>query len=145
MIKCPYCDRAFNNESSLNSHKGKSHREEVMDEPARVRTTDSIDTLDITKRELEELRSKHNRRCDVCGKFETAAVSEGHKPNALCVDHEHGTNKFRGFLCVQCNRNFGWYDKYKKKIIKHENFENSIRTNNGTLRNRRRTMRKINE
>ena len=46
-------------------------------------------------------------------------------PNNLCIDHDHGTSRFRGFLCVQCNRNLGWYDKYKDAIEKHYNFGNA--------------------
>lgn len=83
------------------------------------------DLLNISIRELKEKRLAHSCTCDVCGKQETANTRPDCKnnPNSLCIDHDHNTNSFRGFLCVQCNRNFGWYDKYKEKIIEHEHFE----------------------
>ena len=85
----------------------------------------SDDLLDITNKELRELRASHSGICDVCGKTETSNTHPNTKSdsNNLCVDHDHNTKEFRGFLCVQCNRNFGWYDKYKPKIYEHEEFK----------------------
>lgn len=36
-------------------------------------------------------------KCEICGK----------SSEVLCVDHDHGTGKFRGALCRACNRSIG--------------------------------------
>lgn len=39
-------------------------------------------------------------KCEVCGKL-------GKKRNGICLDHDHKTNKFRGWLCSNCNTILG--------------------------------------
>ena len=34
---------------------------------------------------------------------------------ALCVDHNHTTNKLRGLLCRECNLALDWYEKNKHR------------------------------
>lgn len=121
--KCKYCDKIFDTQNGVLQHKVKKHNAEFMDEPAYIE--DSKDYLDISRKELKEKRQLHTNVCDICGKIETANTRPDTKetPNQLCVDHDHKTKKFRGFLCVQCNRNFGWYDTYKDEIHDHENFK----------------------
>ena len=122
MFKCKYCRREFSTKNALSAHCGKTHKEQLLDESVQM---DNGDVLNISLRGLKEMRMNHSGRCDVCGKLETANTRPDCKesPNKLCVDHDHNSKKFRGFLCVQCNRNFGWYDKYKSKIWQHEQFE----------------------
>ena len=38
--------------------------------------------------------------CECCGKAPTGRQS-------LCLDHDHATHKFRGWLCSPCNRSIG--------------------------------------
>ena len=123
--QCEYCGRLFNKPQNIIYHKTLKHHEQYMNEPAFIGK--HKDKLDISRKQLEEKRAVHSQRCDICGKIETANTRPEAKeyPNNLCVDHDHTNNKFRGFLCVQCNRNFGWYDKYKDKIHEHENFEHA--------------------
>jgi len=40
-------------------------------------------------------------RCEVCG-----ALGSSFK-KGLCLDHNHKTNKFRGWLCTNCNTVLG--------------------------------------
>lgn len=114
MEKCKYCDRTFNTKNALNAHLGWSHKDEL----SKLNVVIGNDTLDITNGELKELRSQHSGKCDICGKYETANTQPHTKdyPNQLCVDHDHNTKMFRGFICVQCNRNMGWLDKYMDSI-----------------------------
>ena len=125
MIKCEYCDRRFKSIQGLSSHKGKTHKDKILDEKVRIKSNYYDDILDITNRELLNKRDNHSNRCDICGKEETSNTTPKYKNSAnnLCIDHNHTNKRFRGFLCVQCNRNFGWYEKYKDKIIEHDNFE----------------------
>lgn len=52
------------------------------------------------KEEWEKYRiimlSKPNQ-CEVCG-----SIQEGNK-NKICWDHDHVTDKFRGWICFRCN------------------------------------------
>lgn len=123
MVNCKFCQKQFKTINALNAHVGQKHKEELFNSKVIIEKTK--DELDITYKELQEKRLAHSNRCDICGKVETANTHPNDKttPNALCVDHDHNLKRFRGFLCVQCNRNFGWYDKYKDKIIEHEQFK----------------------
>ena len=123
MVSCKYCQKQFKTVNALNAHMGQKHRDEIFDSKVIIGKTK--DELDITYKELEEKRLAHSNKCDICGKVETANTHPKDKttPNALCVDLGGRLIIKKGFLCVQCNRNFGWYDKYKDKIIEHEQFK----------------------
>jgi len=51
--------------------------------------------------DLVELRARHDRCCDGCGR------SEEEIKKTLCVDHDHETGAFRAFLCTKCNHGLG--------------------------------------
>jgi len=127
MEKCSYCSREFKNYRALIAHISVSHRDEYLKQNVKIlqKKNKTYDILDISNLELENLRKNHSGICDICGKIETANTRPESKdtPNNLCVDHDHNTKKFRGFLCVQCNRNMGWYDKYKNQIFNYVNQE----------------------
>ena len=86
------------------------------------------DELDITYRELNILKENHSDKCDICVKPEVANTRPDSKnsPNKLCVDNDHKTMKFRGFLCNSCNRKLAWYEKEKENILKYLNETPSI-------------------
>ena len=117
-MQCKYCNKEFNSKRSLSAHLGAKHKEQVLIDFNNSKVKIGDDELDITNKELNELRQVHSNRCDICGKYETANTRPDVKntPNKLCVDHNHNTKEFRGFICVQCNRNMGWLDKYQKQI-----------------------------
>ena len=129
IFMCKYCGKEFDSPRKMAGHIAHNHSDEAYNDKVRmpVRRSNLYTTLDITKKELDEYRSSHSNTCDICGKIETANTRAKYKdtPNRLCIDHDHKTSRFRGFLCVQCNRNLGWYDKYKDSIERHYNFENA--------------------
>lgn len=72
--------------------------------------------LDITNRQLAEIRRKQNV-CMMCKRPETTVTfSKVKVSNLLCIDHDHVTNKFRGLLCNSCNRKLGSYESRKNEI-----------------------------
>lgn len=42
--------------------------------------------------------------------------------HALCVDHNHRTNKLRALLCRECNLALDWYEKNKCRHIAFETY-----------------------
>lgn len=117
MIKCDYCEREFKTIYGVNAHCGVQHKEELLNRKIKVSNGKEYETVNITFKELETLRSEHDQKCDICGKEETAKTNrKSSKPNLLSIDHDHTTKNFRGFLCLQCNRSLGWYEKYSKQI-----------------------------
>lgn len=69
------------------------------------------DILDITHRELIAYRLEQTT-CEMCG-IEANSKRNGMNKN-LVVDHCHKTNKFRGLLCISCNRFLGYYENSKE-------------------------------
>lgn len=76
--------------------------------------------LNVTKAFMEEYRKAHPV-CQICGKPERKTarngVYKGNRIQNLCVDHIHGTNRFRGLLCNDCNRKLGWFENNKNEIL----------------------------
>ena len=59
----------------------------------------------ITLDEYEELLSKQDSKCAICGIDNNGKYRN--KPRAFAVDHCHTTGKIRGLLCSDCNTGIG--------------------------------------
>jgi hypothetical protein len=57
--------------------------------------------------EYEEMLTKQNGVCAICG---------GTCTKALAVDHDHATGSIRGLLCNNCNRGLGHFKDNLKNL-----------------------------
>jgi ribosomal protein S14 len=63
------------------------------------------DKFGITEKQFEELKSKQNNRCAICGELEPGFRKGVRKE--LAVDHNKITGQNRGLLCSLCNTAIG--------------------------------------
>ena len=56
----------------------------------------------------ENMLPDENYECPICNRSaDEVSGSGGKKSGVWCCDHDHTTNKFRGWLCHSCNRALG--------------------------------------
>jgi len=61
--------------------------------------------------------------CPICKKTEIEA--RGHNINnrqIWCADHDHTTNKFRGWICHKCNLGLGNFADNKERLLAAKNY-----------------------
>ena len=135
-MNCQYCGKECKNKNSLAQHEircnnnpnkinsgnnGNYPKHTKLYYTNLIKAKDGT-TLDITLKELDDYRLKHNV-CEICGRTTEEATKWKSKfaPKKLCIDHDHNTLKFRGLLCSVCNRQLGWYEKYQNEIQNYLN------------------------
>lgn len=80
------------------------------------------------EKELSQVRTRLRKEvgsppdgytCPICSRNEEELKGRGGKNrSAWCCDHNHTTNKFRGWLCHDCNRGLGFLGDSITKCIK---------------------------
>lgn len=124
-FKCKFCNRRFKNENTWKEHEQKctpENRKRINNSPIyrekflkryferKINVHGTI--LDVTQAEIDDYRKTHDS-CEICGK----SIIDLNKN--LAIDHDHSTSKFRGLLCMNCNANLGWFEKYKDEITNY--------------------------
>ena len=51
-------------------------------------------------------------QCEICGAFGSDFK------RGLCFDHNHNTNKFRGWICMRCNTTIGLVKENIETLLK---------------------------
>lgn len=60
------------------------------------------------RNQFKTLVPPYNHRCEICQRTEEECTGEGGKKvGTWCLDHNHETGEFRGWLCHSCNRALG--------------------------------------
>lgn len=72
----------------------------------------------ITPERYDELFSKQEGLCAICGQPETARHNRSRKVQKLAVDHCHTTGRIRGLLCQDCNRGLGKFRDDPQRLQK---------------------------
>lgn len=125
-LECPYCKGIFHNQGGLTCHIIHKHLgiENKGDRKYHYITTHSrtgeyrIDFDNITVSGMKLYKQQHTC-CEICGKSVTDIEGENNHFKGLCIDHDHTNNKFRGLLCVTCNRNLGWFEHNKDNVLNY--------------------------
>ena len=134
-MECRYCGKECKNENSLRNHErlcdsnpesqtsygnhGKmpKHTKRYYQSKIKARNGEEVN---ITRYQLDQYMIEH-QKCEICGQTidESCKWESKFAPKRLCMDHDHNTGEFRGVLCSRCNRQLGWYEKYKENIEKY--------------------------
>lgn len=128
LYQCDFCHKRFQHQKSLDNHliyckdnpnaiKRKSHIHKLDKDLCayRCQGTHLVNSINAVESYMQ-----NHLNCEICGKpVELCKVSINNKVTRLCVDHDHETMQFRGALCQNCNRQLGWYEKYKQNISKY--------------------------
>ena len=86
--------------------------------------TTCIKKLEKQRKELHKITPKpaKNYNCPIClnkkGTFYKLVESSitQHDAGNWCLDHDHNTGEFRGWLCNRCNSALGWLDDDLDKL-----------------------------
>jgi len=98
-------------------HSIKKNKKWVKLNPDKKRNNTLKSLFGITLIQYNDILSKQNGVCAICGKKETAFDKKQKVLRNLSVDHNHTTGKIRGLLCGNCNLLLGKANDNKQILI----------------------------
>ena len=69
-------------------------------------------TYGVSYQHLLMIKESQDYRCAICG------THDENTTRGLVIDHDHDTNKVRGYLCEPCNRGIGFLRENTKVLAK---------------------------
>lgn len=105
---CKKCNKPIKREYSKRYRK--IHKKEIQQ---KTRGYQLKHRYGITEKDYDNMYIKQHGCCAICGKHQSEILKRFH------VDHCHMTGNIRQLLCMVCNTNLGWYEKYKESIINY--------------------------
>jgi len=102
-----------NNREKLNADRCVWQKEDKERDPIKYkkkyRRENLLRRYGLTVDTYNLLYAKHDGKCGICNKEESALSYLTGRPQRLAIDHDHATGKVRGLLCFSCNRALGYF------------------------------------
>lgn len=102
--QCKSCKKEYEKESRKTQRKAdpegfkkKRHQEYLNGKDKQLEKTRQRKYKEYTPGLFDELYLEQRGRCAICGTHQSELKT------ALCIEHNHDTNKIRGLLCNRCN------------------------------------------
>lgn len=105
---CIYCNKLLNNRQLGRNKFCNKICHNLMLKHIRLNSLlimSNGDQIDITYNQAIKLKQQITH-CEICNK----KLDYEHNSKDIYIDHCHKTKKFRGVLCIGCNRMLGWVE-----------------------------------
>lgn len=104
----PPWDRSSSEQKQRKVVKQRERRQRRKIEGTHVPTT--YRKINATAEDYDRFFLLQQGRCAICSKV---------PKRRLDLDHDHETGELRGLLCWSCNTKLGWFEKWKKQVLRY--------------------------
>ena len=112
---CNHCENEYNKRYYYTLSKDKINsyaRSQYRKDPEKARRRRQASRYRLTINTFEDLVDSVGEACNICG---IPLCPSGRN---LSLDHNHETNRIRGFLCLNCNQGIGKFKEDSKLLQK---------------------------
>jgi len=75
-----------------------------------------------------------DHKCEICNRSKDD-FDHRYKKNPFCLDHDHATNEFRGFICMDCNTGLARFNENPETMLRAIKYLNNKRCAGGKWEN----------